>query len=309
MDERTLDTIPFAVVDIETSGLSPRSGRIVEVAVVHVDGGSAELVFDSLVRPDRRIGNRDVHGITNRDVRKAPSLAEVAGSLCEHLVGRVVVAHNARFDMGFLGRELEEAGVRWPLPSLCTMELHRSLHGGKVDLASVCATLGITVTGALHRAADDARLAALVWVRHLEALAERGLAGLVDVAALAPQAVAHLGAAPLAVSDLAPLRGRALPSPRSSSSVKGAPPIAPCPISYAEALASALGDPETSDVARLRALAATLTRDEIAGHHALILGRWLTTEASGGMIGVGGRGRVRRAVELLARLGWAPGDE
>jgi len=152
-DDLELAQLSFAVVDVETTGFRSATHRIVELAVVHVEGlGDGRLVLDTLTRPDRRVGNRDVHGITNRDVRKAPALVDVAGSLCDALTGRVLVAHNAAFDLAFLEQELVPCGVRWPLPALCTRNLHRAMAQRKADLEAALASFGVKESRGLHSA-------------------------------------------------------------------------------------------------------------------------------------------------------------
>lgn len=112
----------YAVVDVETTGLDPRVDRVVEVACVRVRAGRILERFVSLVDPQRSIPERAtaVHGIQERDVAAAPTLAQVEPRLRAMVRGAVVVAHNARFDMGFL--RCIAGG-----PTLCTMQMARRL--------------------------------------------------------------------------------------------------------------------------------------------------------------------------------------
>lgn len=118
----------YAVVDVETTGF--RVGwqdRVVEVAVVHVDGqGRATHQWCSLVNPERDLGPQSIHGITAAEARRAPTFRQMSGQLAELLKGRIPVAHNFSFDMRFLAAEFERAGFQVPLDSrngLCTMQL------------------------------------------------------------------------------------------------------------------------------------------------------------------------------------------
>jgi len=126
-------TLRFAVVDVETSGLSVRRHRVLQVGVVVIDGtGSVVDRWASLVRPRRRwfhrVGPTRVHGIHRRDVRNAPPLALVMGRLGESLHGSVFVAHNVSFDLAFLRKAADEAAVALPIDaSLCTLWLSRQL--------------------------------------------------------------------------------------------------------------------------------------------------------------------------------------
>jgi len=157
-------TAGYAVLDLETTGFSPRTERIVEVAVVHVSpGGRAGAEWSTLVHPDRStVGATHVHGIRPADVRGAPRFADITGPLVEQLAGRVLVAHNASFDVPFLRAELERAGVAMPeVAELCTLRESR-LHLPdllKRKLADCCSAAGVTLSGA-HSALGDARATA-----------------------------------------------------------------------------------------------------------------------------------------------------
>jgi DNA polymerase III epsilon subunit-like protein len=157
----------YTVVDVETTGLSPAADAVVEVAVLCIEGGEVVDRFVSLVNPGRPIPvyASAVHGIYDRDVCDAPSLA----SLREHLLAltkrATVVAHNARFDRGFLPFFASQ-------PWICTMRLAMHL----VDAASyrneaLRAYLGITMPvghGQAHRAYADAAVTAAILDRLLE---------------------------------------------------------------------------------------------------------------------------------------------
>lgn len=154
----------FAVVDLETTGFSPKSDRIVEVAVVHLDAdGAITGRWDTLVNPERDLGAQHVHRIRAADVAHAPTFMEIAPHLLELLHGRVLVAHNASFDLRFLRAEIARAGfdAHAELPShLCTLELARELlSGAGRSLQDCCDAFDITITDA-HRAAGDAEATA-----------------------------------------------------------------------------------------------------------------------------------------------------
>lgn len=111
----------YAIVDVETTGFSPREDRVVEVACVVVDAGFREVAsFSSLVDPGRPIPAHAtaVHGIRDRDVAASPTLAALRPRLRALTAGAIVVAHNASFDRRFLPC-LEDR--EW----LCTLHLAR----------------------------------------------------------------------------------------------------------------------------------------------------------------------------------------
>jgi DNA polymerase III subunit epsilon len=157
----------FAVVDVETTGFSPRLGdRVVEIAIVHLDAaGAVTGRWETLLNPDRDLGPQHVHGIRAADVLDAPRFVDVASELATLLSGRVIVAHNAAFDLRFLRAEFERAGVVVPdeLATLCTMQLAREfIPGAGRSLADCCAAFAIEIDGAHRALADADATAALV---------------------------------------------------------------------------------------------------------------------------------------------------
>lgn len=121
----------FSVVDIETSGLSLRRNRILQVAVVTVAGGEIVDQWSSLIRlrwPWQRVGPRNVHHIDRRTLRSAPDRHCVLEELARRLDGSVFTAHNAAFDWAFISRAAREAGIELPhVDRLCTLRLSRRL--------------------------------------------------------------------------------------------------------------------------------------------------------------------------------------
>ncbi len=164
----------FAVVDVETTGLSPRRHRILQVAVVVVDADGQVLDrWSSYVRPRwgrlSRLGPRHIHGITHRDLRDAPGIDAVLAELAGHLDGAVLTAHNLPFDIAFLREASRRSGT--PLPTsrgLCTLDLSRRLDPDRQlrhRLGDLCERHGVTVVRP-HDALADADATALV-VPHL----------------------------------------------------------------------------------------------------------------------------------------------
>ncbi|MEM7156365.1 MAG: 3'-5' exonuclease [Myxococcota bacterium] len=95
--------VPFCIVDLETTGLSPGLDRIVEISVIRLDpDGSAHVVLDSLVNPQRRMAGTEVHGISDADVESAPTFRHLAPEVLEAMDGAVLVSYNVYFDLRFL---------------------------------------------------------------------------------------------------------------------------------------------------------------------------------------------------------------
>lgn len=163
----------FAVVDVETSGLSTRRHRILQVAVVTVADGAIVDEWVSMVRLGwrfQRIGPRRVHGIRRADLRGAPRQREVVAELARRLDGAVFTAHNAAFDWGFLVRAARRSGIDLPPgPRLCTLTLSRRLDPERAlshRLGDVGERYGI-VNDRPHDALADARATAQILPRLL----------------------------------------------------------------------------------------------------------------------------------------------
>jgi len=150
---------PLAIVDIETTGSDPAADRITEIAVLEIDGFEVSSAWSTLVNPGVRLPSpiQALTGITEDMLAGAPRFAELADGLLERLKGRLVVAHNARFDYGFLRREFERAGHRFHARALCSVRLSRRLYPqhARHDLDSLIERHGLDCA-ARHRAHGDA---------------------------------------------------------------------------------------------------------------------------------------------------------
>lgn len=151
---------PFAVIDFETTGLSAKRDRVVEVAVARVDTeGRIEDEFATLINPQGRdVGPTFIHGITNSQVEKAPTFEDVAPELMSRLSGAVVVAHNATFEEAFLAAELKRAGIEVArIPALCTLWLGRQTFATpNYKLGTLARAAGVPLVDK-HAALGDVR--------------------------------------------------------------------------------------------------------------------------------------------------------
>lgn len=160
---KPLSEVSFAVLDTETTGLSPRyGGRVCEVAVVTLKGGRETGRWETLIDPQCRIdsGAMAVHGITQAMVAGQPTFAEVADDLDDLLTGSVLVAHNAPFDVSFLSAEYARIGRVMPaVPVLCTLKLaRRHFKFPSNKLGSIAESLGVGQSVAHRALADTAAL-------------------------------------------------------------------------------------------------------------------------------------------------------
>jgi DNA polymerase-3 subunit epsilon len=171
----------FAVVDVETTGTSSRSGdRITEIAVVPVDAGVVGDPYITLVNPERPIPPAVVAltRITWEMVRRAPRFADVAAPVVAQLRGRVFVAHNATFDWRFVRTEVERAeGVRLEGDRLCTVRLARVVlpQLRRRSLDALARYFGVEITER-HRAGGDALATAQILCRLLAIADDHGMA-------------------------------------------------------------------------------------------------------------------------------------
>ena len=156
---------PLAFVDVETTGLDPRVNRITEVGVVTVDGSRTQE-WSTVINPLTRRQERPVapHEITDAMRDDAPRFKEIAADLARRLDGRLLIAHNARFDHGFLRAEFDRIGIDFAPKVLCSLMLSRRLYAelAKHDLDSLMATHALTIP-IRHRALHDARLVWQFW--------------------------------------------------------------------------------------------------------------------------------------------------
>lgn len=175
-----LHTLPFAVVDVETTGGRAGGGdRITEIAIVEVRGGQIVDEFSTLVNPGRSIPSMiaSLTGITDQMVLEAPWFEHIAPEVSRRLNGRVFVAHNAPFDHRFVRAELLEATGEAPLgPTLCTVQLARGLlpRLRRRNLDAVAQHYGVPIHDR-HRALGDAVATARILLRFLDEASHHGI--------------------------------------------------------------------------------------------------------------------------------------
>lgn len=151
----------YVLLDLETTGGNPLNSRITEIAAVRVENGQEVARWSTLVNPGTRIPPliQNLTGISNAMVADAPSFDEVGATLLKLLDGAVLVAHNVRFDHGFLLNEYARMDVALRVKTLCTVRLSRKLypqHKGH-GLDAIMQRHGLT-TLSRHRAMGDVDL-------------------------------------------------------------------------------------------------------------------------------------------------------
>ena len=183
-----LEDLTYVVFDTETTGLSPATDEIVQIAAVRLVNGRRVRgeVFDTLVDPRRKIpaSSTAVHGITDDMVKGAPTIAEAGQRFHGFARGAVLIAHNAPFDMEFLRRHEPAIGAGFDNPVLDTVLLSAVVFGQteQHSLDALTARLGITIPEeARHTAIGDTVATADAFLKLVPMLQARGLVTFGDV--------------------------------------------------------------------------------------------------------------------------------
>ena len=172
----------FISVDLETTGLSTWTDRIIELSAVLFENFEPVAEFSTLVNPERHIWEdaSRVNGIYDKDVKDAPFIYEAIANFCDFigedaLTGKIpLVAHNASFDAGFLLEAFNDCGVTADLLVMDTLHLSQHFIPDlyRHRLADVAKHFGIKQKNA-HRAADDARVCGEVYCKIMEMREQR----------------------------------------------------------------------------------------------------------------------------------------
>ncbi len=161
----------FVAIDVETTGLHPSRGdRVIEIGAVRVAEGRIVEEFSELIWTNYPIhpSALKVHGITLHQLKGKPPAAEVIPKFRQFIGECMLLAHNAPFDIGFLRKEYALLGLSWVNQSHCTLRESRSRFPGLPShrLEDVARHLlgPLPADQRLHRALDDARLVAQIWM-------------------------------------------------------------------------------------------------------------------------------------------------
>jgi DNA polymerase-3 subunit epsilon len=160
----------FAVIDVETTGLSPKHERLTEIAIIIIENGEVIDEFYTLLNPEKKIPYRitQLTGINNQMVQEAPHFFEVAKQVVQMTENCTFVAHNASFDYRFIQAEFARYGFDYQRKILDTVKLSRKLLPGyrSYSLGKLTKQLGIEITDR-HRALGDALATAELFLRLL----------------------------------------------------------------------------------------------------------------------------------------------
>ncbi len=149
----------YAVIDVETTGGTAGNDRVTEIGLVKLQYGREITRYSTLINPQRRIPPfiSRLTGITDAMVTTAPAFADIAADLWQQLQGCIFVAHNVRFDYGFIRAEFARCGYQLQLPQLCTVVESRRYFPGlaSYSLGNLAAHFGLELKQH-HRALADA---------------------------------------------------------------------------------------------------------------------------------------------------------
>jgi len=156
---------PLAFVDIETTGSHFERDRITEVGIKSLIDGQVD-VWESLINPQAFIPQniQSLTGIRPEMVSQQPPFAELATEIARELEGKIFVAHNARFDYGFLKASFKRVGIDFKPKVLCTVKLSRLLfpQQARHNLDTIISAHGLQISSR-HRALGDADLLLQFW--------------------------------------------------------------------------------------------------------------------------------------------------
>ena len=168
----------YIVFDIETTGLSQKKNKIIEIGAVKVKDGEEIDRFSEFINPEEPIpySIEQLTSITDEMVMHAPTVDVILPKFLEFCGDDIVVAHNAAFDTGFIKKNAKDLGMKFDNTIMDTMTLSHVLlpELGKFTLDRVCKALNVK-NEHHHRAVDDANATAKIFVKLYEMLVERGV--------------------------------------------------------------------------------------------------------------------------------------
>ena len=174
----------FVVFDIETTGFGAERDRIIEIGAVKVENGKITDKYSTFVNPKVPIPPRieELTGIKDSMVMDSPEIEVILPEFMEFCSGCTLVAHNASFDTGFIRTNAERLGLTYDFTVVDTVGLARALLPGlsRFKLDVVARELGVSLENH-HRAVDDAKATADIFVKFLERLKERNVVTLDEV--------------------------------------------------------------------------------------------------------------------------------
>ena len=168
----------YVVFDIETTGINPRTSKIIEIGAVKIENGEVVDRFSQFINPQIPISYKttSLTSITDDDVMNAPLIDQVLPEFLQFCGDCVLVAHNASFDTGFIKYNCKKLGLPYDYTHVDTMEVARYLHPNmaRFNLDAVCKAENL-VNEHHHRAVADAEVTAKIFLKFIEKLENEGI--------------------------------------------------------------------------------------------------------------------------------------
>ena len=153
----------MVILDCETTGGKSSYHRIIEVGLLLIENGKVIKRWQSFINPETTLPPfiTKITGIHAKDLVDAPIFADIADELLEIIEGKILVAHNARFDYGFLRNEFSRIGIKYTAKLLCSVKFSRAMYPQfkRHSLDAIIKRFKLSIENR-HRAQDDAEM---VW--------------------------------------------------------------------------------------------------------------------------------------------------
>lgn len=309
---RKFSDLIFVAVDLETTGVNARADHLVEIAAVKISRQQPRPInlFDTLVTvPPGRLKGSHIHGIESKDLEGAPSAEIALKYLASNAANRVLVAHNARFDLGFLQNSMYR-GHLFDAPYICTMELFKLLghSSARSSLSNACGRLGIDANPN-HSALGDAMACGKLFQQLLkECVEQRSLKTLGDLCSLGnSQFTQSLEKPPIPTPN-------EIMSPKFETKLKPRQPGRSMPKSefwsYVKLVFDVVKDGEVSDeeLSEIEAIQQeqNLTNEEVRAAHATVFAEVIQRFTEDRFLDDREAAFLVKLREALKRAGWAP---
>lgn len=172
-----ISKLPYAILDLETTGFKPGPAKITEVAIIFYEDGKEER-FESFINPECHIPDEitEITHITDEMVKDAPTIKELAPILQDMLKDKIFVSHNVPFDWSFFEYFFKEClKLDYKSPSLCTLNLSRKLlRLPSNKLENVARYFGYNLVDA-HRAMNDTEAVKILLTNFFNVLKEKNI--------------------------------------------------------------------------------------------------------------------------------------
>ena len=314
--DKKINEIPIAVIDFETTGLSAGYDRVVEISIFKKEPGKkAYLAFDTLINPLRPVSAKEIHGITDNDVKNAPTFNDIAGNFVDVLSGCAIAAYNVYFDIKFLEFELRQSGIEFVPPHFCLMYMRPLLGlGERCNLETACQEHGINFNyQSAHMAASDAEASAKLMEYYLKIISDKKIYTFGELASLKSYKFMNsFGYAPLPKAELFHLKKSEKYLSRANYKTVVCDSERQAINEYWDALRTVLADLDITEQELQYVLdirrKIQLPKEKIRMLHAKIFASGISQFISDQNFDDKEVSKLGKLFKCLSKLGWAPGE-